>query len=64
MRLLAAILTFACLGACSVSPAPSEQAFIQDGSWRQKQAVLDAEAIMQGMTQAQQREAALARSSR
>ncbi len=64
MRLLAAILTFACLGACSTSPAPSEQALVRDGSWRQHQAVLDANAIMQGMAQAQRREAELARSAR
>jgi len=64
MRLLVALLTFACLGACSTSPAPSEQAFVRDEAWRQKQAVLDAEAIMRGMNQAQEREAALARSAR
>jgi hypothetical protein len=64
MRLLLALLTFACLGACSTAPAPSEQALVRDGAWRQKQAVLDAEVIMQGMAQAQQREAELARSSR
>ena len=64
MRLFAAILTFACLGACSLSPAPSEQGLVRDGAWRQKQAVLDAEAIMQGMAQAQRREAELARSAR
>jgi len=64
MRLLAALIAFACLGACSTSPAPSEQALVRDEAWRQKQAVLDAEAIMRGMNQAQEREAALARSAR
>ena len=64
MRLLAAIVTFACLSACSTSPAPSEEALVRDGAWRQTQAVLDAEAIIQGMAQAQKREAELARSAR
>ncbi len=64
MRLVAVLITFACLGACSTTPAPSEQALVRDDMWRQKQAVLDAEAIMRGMTQAQEREAALARSAR
>ena len=35
-----------------------------DNEWRQRQAILDAEAIMQGMAQARERADQLARTSR
>jgi hypothetical protein len=35
-----------------------------DDEWRQQQAVLDAEAILQGMAQARQRQQELARTAR
>jgi hypothetical protein len=35
-----------------------------DDEWRQKQVILDAEAILQGMAQARQRQEQMARSAR
>ena len=65
MRLAAALLTIACLSACSVMPTQSEHALVtQDAEWRQQQAVLDANAIIQGMAQARHRAQELARSAR
>jgi outer membrane biogenesis lipoprotein LolB len=64
MRIAAALLIFACLSACSAMQSPPEQAFGDKDSWRQQQAVLDAQAIMQGMAQARQRAQEQARSSR
>ena len=58
MRIPAAVLIVLCLSACS-SEAPtqsaSEQALMRQDEWRQHQAVLDAEAIIEGMTQARLR---------
>jgi len=63
MRLVAALLTFACLSACDTGPTHSEQALVRDGDWRQRQAVLDAEAILQGMAQARQQAEEMARTA-
>ncbi|HET7883081.1 MAG TPA: hypothetical protein VFL55_19510 [Acetobacteraceae bacterium] len=65
MRLAVLLLTLACLGACQGQPTLSENALMgYDNEARQRQAVLDAEAIMQGMAQARQRADQLARSAR
>ncbi|MEJ0017657.1 MAG: hypothetical protein WDN25_14030 [Acetobacteraceae bacterium] len=66
MRLAAVLLTALCLAGCGTSsPAPSEQGLVRyDENWRQRQAVLDAEAIIEGMTQARQRREAVARTAR
>jgi hypothetical protein len=65
MRLAVLLLTFACLGACQGEPTQSEHALVRfDNEARQRQAVLDAEAIMQGMAQARERADQLARSAR
>ena len=65
MRLTAALLIVACLVACGLAQTQSEHALVRyDDEWRQRQAVLDAEAIMQGMQQARERQEALARTSR
>ncbi len=61
MRLVAALLTVAWLSACDTVPTHSEQALVRDGEWRQRQAVLDAEAILQGMAEARQRAEEMAR---
>jgi outer membrane biogenesis lipoprotein LolB len=63
MRLAAAIVVFAALSACAMtSSAP--QGFARDDAWRQHQAKLDADIIMQGMAQARERASELARSAR
>jgi len=54
MRLIPALLTFlgltiAALSGCSSLPSSSEQGFVDEAGWRHQQAVLDAQAIMQGM---------------
>ena len=65
MRLTAALLIVACLVACAMTQTQSEHALVRyDDEWRQRQAVLDAEAIMRGMEQARQRQEALARTAR
>jgi len=64
MRLVAALLTFACLSACDSAPTHSERALVRDGDWLQRQAVLDAEAILRGMAQARQEAEELARTAR
>jgi hypothetical protein len=65
MRLSAALLVFICLSACSVTPAPIQAAMVRpDDAWRERQAILDADAIVQGMAQARHRAQELARSSR
>ena len=65
MRLTAALLIVACLVACAVAQTQSEHSLVRyDDEWRQRQAVLDAEAIMRGMEQARQRQEALARTAR
>jgi hypothetical protein len=65
MRLIAALLTVAGLVACGMTQTQSEYALARyDDEWRQRQAVLDAEAILQGMRQARERQEALARTAR
>ncbi len=67
MRLVAALLTLACLSGCGTATAPTqaEHALVRyDDEWRQRQAVLDAEAILQGMAQARQRHEEMARTAR
>ena len=65
MRLLtAALLTMACLTACDEVLTVSEQTPARDDAWRQRQAELDVQPIMQGMAQARQRAEQLARTGR
>jgi hypothetical protein len=66
MRIAAAFLTFLCLAACSEGPtqSASEQDLMRQDGWREKQAVLDAEAILDGMTQARLRAEQQARMAR
>ena len=65
MRPFTVLLTVACLAACGIEQTQSEHALVgYDNEWRQRQAVLDADAIMQGMAQARQRQEQLARSAR
>jgi hypothetical protein len=66
MRIAAAFLTFVCLAACSEVPrqSASEQALMGQEVWRQQQAVLDAEAILDGMAQARLRAEQQARMAR
>jgi hypothetical protein len=65
MRLLPALLTVACLAAAYGGVLTvSEHSPARDDEWRQRQAALDAQAIMQGMAQARQRAEQLARTGR
>jgi cytochrome c biogenesis protein ResB len=72
MRVALALLTVASLAACggaqqsqSQLQSQSEHALVRyDDEWRQRQAELDAQAIMQGMAQARQRAEQTARSAR
>jgi hypothetical protein len=69
MRLTAALLTVICVAGCggtpTAGPVQADHALARyDDQWRQKQAVLDAEAILQGMSQARERRGQLARSAR
>lgn len=65
VRLAAALITFACLSACGMSPSGSEAELVRhDEGWRQHQAQLDAEAILRGMQRARDQASELARSSR
>ena len=64
MRLIAALLTLVCLAACGGGQTVSERSSARDDEWRQRQAELDAQAIMQGMAQARQRAEQLARAGR
>jgi hypothetical protein len=64
IRLAAALITFACLSACGMNPSGSEADLVRhDDGWRQHQAQLDADAIMQGMARARDQASELARSS-
>jgi outer membrane biogenesis lipoprotein LolB len=65
MRLFAALLTFCWLSACAMTPSTpqADQAEYDDG-WRSHQAILDADAIMQGMARAREQASQMARSSR
>lgn len=65
IRLVAALIGFGCLSACGTSPSKSEAELVRhDEGWRQRQAQLDADAIMQGMQRARDQASQLARSSR
>jgi hypothetical protein len=65
MRMTALMLMLAVLAACGAEQTQSEHALVRyDDEWRQRQAVLDAEAIMRGMAQARERYQELARSAR
>ena len=64
MRLTPALLTLACLAAYGGVPTVSEHSPARDDEWRQRQAALDAQAIMQGMAQARQRAEQLTRTGR
>jgi hypothetical protein len=64
MRLTVALLTLACLATCNGVQTVSERLPARDDEWRQRQAELDAQAIMQGMAQARQRAEQLARTGR
>jgi hypothetical protein len=65
IRLVAALITFACLSSCGTTPSGSEADLVRhDEGWRQHQAQLDADAIMQGMQRARDQASQLARSSR
>jgi acyl carrier protein phosphodiesterase len=66
MRVAVVFVTFVGLAACSATPeqSPSEQALTRQDGWRQRQAELNAQAILEGMAQARNRAQALARSGR
>ena len=65
MRLLLACFTLASVSACTNQQSQSEHALVRyDDEWRQKQVILDTEAILQGMAQARQRQEQMARSAR
>ena len=65
MRLLLACFSLASIAACAAEQSQSEHALAQyNDEWRQKQVVLDAEAILKGMAQARQRQELVARSAR
>ncbi len=65
MRQLLACFILVSIAACTAQQSQSEHALVRyDDEWRQKQAILDAEAILQGMAQARQRQEQMARSAR
>jgi len=64
MRLLAVLIAVAALAACALSQTGSEQALLRyNDEWRNRQAALDADAILKGMAQARHNQAELARSA-
>jgi hypothetical protein len=65
MRLVA-LMILACVAACAGLSDQSQQASLvrYDHDWRQHQATLDAQAIMQGMAQEKSRQEEVARISR
>ena len=63
MRVVAAVFVFACLSACGLNPAGSDSPS-SSAAWRQHQATLDADAIMQGMARARGQSSEVARSAR
>ncbi len=61
MRFIAVLLTVLCLGACSTVQSGSEQGFVDQAGWEHQQAILDADAILQGMNQARAQNERLAK---
>lgn len=61
MRFIAALLAVLCLGGCSSVPSNSEQGFVDQASWQHQQAILDANAILQGMNRARAQTEAFAK---
>ena len=61
MRFIAALLAVLCLGACSAVPSNSEQGFVDQAGWQHQQAILDANAILQGMNRARAQTEAFAK---
>jgi hypothetical protein len=65
MRLIAWLLILVSVAACGTEQTQSEHALVRpDGEMRQRQVILDTEAILQGMAQARQRSQELARTAR
>jgi hypothetical protein len=65
MRLAVALFTFLCLSACSVAPSQQSDPMMgRNDEWRQRQALQDADIILQGMAQARQRSDMIARTAR
>ena len=65
MRLAVALFTFLCLSACSVVPPQQPDPMMgRNDEWRQRQALQDADIILQGMAQARQRAEMTARTAR
>jgi hypothetical protein len=66
MRIAVALATLVCLVACSATPmqSASEQELTHRDDLRQRQAELNADAILAGMAQARRRAQALARMGR
>jgi hypothetical protein len=52
MRFIVALLAVLCLAACSSTQSNSEHGFVDRASWQHQQAILDANAILQGMNRA------------
>ncbi len=52
MRIAAPLLLAACLAGCNSLPTASEGGFLDTAAWRQRQAIKDANAIVQGMHEA------------
>jgi len=63
MRFIVALLAVLWLGACSSMPSSSEQGFVDQVGWQHQQAILDADAILQGMNQARAQTEAFAKQS-
>lgn len=64
MRSTLLLLTMICLAACGTPSTRSDEALLSQDDWRQRQVVLDTEAILQGMAQARQRAEQMARTGR
>jgi hypothetical protein len=63
MRSIVALLAVLCLSACGSMPSSSEQGFVDQVGWQHRQAILDANAILQGMNQARAQTEAFAKQS-
>jgi hypothetical protein len=60
MRFIVALLAVLCVAACSSMQSNSEQGFVDQASWQHQQAILDANAILQGMNRARAQNEAFA----